>query len=85
MACFLDRAAPREGEYRHNDFSIRTENMNEDECPNGHSHCQHLLLSASETVPICDGRVLLGRWQSVFLIELDRPREREVIIQVVGW
>ncbi len=85
MARFLERAAPREANYRHNDFVIRTVNMTEDECPNGHSHCQHLLLSASETIPICDGIALLGRWQRVFLIELDRPRLREVVIQVQGW
>ena len=85
MARFLERAAPREADYRHNDFVIRTVNMTDDECPNGHSHCQHLLLSASETIPICEGAVLLGRWQRVFLIELDRPRQREVVIQVHGW
>lgn len=85
MARFLEEAAPREGDYRHNDFVIRTANMTEDECPNGHAHCQHLLLGASETIPISDGRPLLGRWQSVFLIELDRPRPREVVVQVQGW
>jgi len=85
MACFLEAAAPREAQYRHNDFDIRTENMTEDECPNGHAHCQHLLLGTSETIPVCDGRPTLGRWQSIFLIELDHPREREVVIQVVGW
>jgi secondary thiamine-phosphate synthase enzyme len=85
MARFLQTAAPREGEYRHNDFVIRTANMTDDECPNGHSHCQHLLLAASETVPVSGGRPLLGRWQSVFLVELDRPREREVVVQVLGW
>lgn len=85
MARFLQVAAPREGEYRHNDFVIRTANMTDDECPNGHSHCQHLLLAASETVPVSAGRPLLGRWQSVFLVELDRPREREVVVQVLGW
>jgi len=85
MARFLERTAPREANYRHNDFVIRTVNMTEDECPNGHSHCQHLLLSASETIPICEGVALLGRWQRVFLIELDRPRLRQVVIQVSGW
>ena len=85
MARFLEQVAPRGVNYRHNDFTIRTANMTEDECPNGHSHCQHLLLSASETIPICDGAVLLGRWQRVFLIELDRPRLREIVIQVHGW
>ncbi len=84
MEDFLDRIASRENEYRHNDFSIRTVNMNEDECPNGHAHCQHLLMGASETVPIVDGRIQFGTWQRIFLVELDMPRPREVIIQVLG-
>lgn len=85
MAHFLERTAPPEGDYRHNDFFIRTANMTQDECPNGHSHCQHLLLGASESVPVAGGELLLGRWQRVFLVELDRPREREVVVQVQGW
>jgi secondary thiamine-phosphate synthase enzyme len=85
MARFLEGTARRDAEYRHNDFIIRTVNMTKDECPNGHSHCQHLFLGASETIPVADGRPLLGQWQRVFLIELDRPRRREVIIQVQGW
>jgi len=82
---FLLRIAPRDGNYKHNDFFIRTANMTEDECPNGHAHCQHLLLGTSETIPIVDSELLLGRWQRIFLIELDRPRERQVFIQVQGW
>ena len=85
MEEFLKRVAPRELYYRHNDFSIRTENMTEDECPNAHAHCQHLMLGASETIPIMDGRLALGRWQRVFLVELDRPREREVCVQIIGF
>jgi secondary thiamine-phosphate synthase enzyme len=85
MACFLGRCAPPDGDYQHNNFQIRTANMTEDECPNGHAHCQHLLLSASETIPIVDGKPLLGQWQSVFVIELDRPRDREIVMQVQGW
>ncbi|HDL85884.1 MAG TPA: YjbQ family protein [Candidatus Acetothermia bacterium] len=82
---FLLRIAPRDGDYKHNDFFIRTANMTEDECPNGHAHCQHLLLGTSETIPVVDSELLLGRWQRIFLIELDRPRERQVFIQVQGW
>jgi secondary thiamine-phosphate synthase enzyme len=85
MAHFLERTAPAEGNYRHNDFFIRTANMTQDECPNGHAHCQHLVLGASEWIPVSDGELLLGRWQRVFLVELDRPREREVVVQVQGW
>jgi len=85
MSRFLETTAPRDADYRHNDFVIRTANMTEDECPNGHSHCQHLFLGASETVPIAEGRPMFGRWQRVFMIELDRPRDREIVIQVQGW
>jgi secondary thiamine-phosphate synthase enzyme len=84
MRDFLSRVAPPEASYRHNDFSVRTVNMCEGECANGHAHCQHLLLSTSETIPIVDGRLALGIWQRVFLLELDRARPRQVIVQVVG-
>ena len=84
MEQFLERISPRNGNYKHNDFDIRTVNMNEDECPNGHAHCQHLLLGTSETVPIVEGMMQFGQWQSIFLIELDRPRTREVVVQVFG-
>ncbi len=84
MEDFLKRIAPPDDYYRHNDFDLRTTNMTPDEHPNGHAHCQHLLLSASETIPIVDGRLDLGRWQRIFLVELDRPRPREVFVKVLG-
>ena len=84
MAKFLEKFSPRDGCYAHNDFSIRTVNMNPDESPNGHAHLQHLLLGTSETVPVIDGLMQFGRYQSIFFIELDRPRSREVLVQVVG-
>jgi len=80
MEEFLCAIAPRDKYYRHNDFSVRTINMEEDECPNAHSHCQHLLLSASESIPVLSGRLHLGKWQRIFLIELDRPRQRDVVV-----
>ena len=84
MERFLDSIASPDGHYQHNDFSVRTVNMTEDECPNGHAHCQHLLMSSSETIPIIGGALQLGRWQRIFLVELDQPRPREVILQVLG-
>ena len=84
MADFLERFSPRNGGYQHNDFSIRTVNMSADEAPNGHAHVQHLLLGTSETVPIIDGIMQFGPYQSVFFVELDHPRSREVMVQVVG-
>lgn len=89
MECFLERLAPKESYYGHNDFAIRTVHMHEDECPNGHAHCQHLMLSTSEQVPLIDGKMTFGEWQRIFLVELDvdmveLPKKRDVIIQVVG-
>ena len=84
MEAFLERIASRDAHYLHNDFTIRTVNMTDDECPNGHAHCQHLVLSTSETVPIVGGQAQLGQYQRVFLVELDRPRQREALVQVLG-
>lgn len=84
MENFLGSLAPQDKFYNHNDFEKRTANMQKDECPNGHAHCQHLLLQTSETLPIIAGKLQLGAWQRIFLIELDRARERGVVIQVMG-
>ena len=84
MVDCLERLAPEAIAYRHNDFRIRTVNMTPNESPNGHSHCRHLFLGASETLPVVDGSLALGRWQRLFLIELDHPRTREVHVQVLG-
>ena len=81
----LERAAPRNAHYRHNDFSVRTVHMQEDECPNGHSHCQHLTLGTSETLPVIDGAIPLGQWQRIFMVELDDQKiRREVLVQIMG-
>lgn len=84
MARTLRQVAPADAYYEHNDFGRRTVNMNEDECANGHSHCQHLFLSTSETIPIVDGAMALGTYQSIFLIELDHPKLRQILVTVVG-
>jgi secondary thiamine-phosphate synthase enzyme len=84
---FLDELVPVEGRYyRHDDEELRTENLEDPhEIPNGHAHCRGgLLSSSSESIPIHDGRLTLGRWQRVFLVELDRPRDRKVFLQVFG-
>ena len=84
IAAFLEKIFPRKHDYQHNNFEIRTVNMNDDESPNGHAHLQHLLLGTSETVPVINGEIQFGTYQSVFFIELDHPRPREVMVHVVG-
>ena len=75
---------PRGSGYRHDDPTARTVNLTADERVNGHAHCQALLLGASVCLNVIDGRLRLGRWQRVFLVELDGPREREISVVILG-
>src|SRR5262245_22370076 len=84
FGALLSRAAPRDAAYRHDDMSARTVNLAPHERPNGHAHCQALLLPSSATLNVAGGRLQLGRWQRVFLVELDGPRVRDVSILVLG-
>ena len=52
---------------------------------NAHSHLAAMLLGSSEVVPVCEGKLVLGQWQSVMLVDLDGPRERTVGLQLVGF
>jgi secondary thiamine-phosphate synthase enzyme len=52
---------------------------------NGHSHLQATLLGPGLTVPIGSGKLLLGTWQQIFLLECDiRGRERTIVVTVIG-
>jgi len=84
MGAMLERLSTSGGVYQHNDLSRRTGEMDPEECANGHAHCQHLLIGSSENIPVADGGLDLGRWQRIFLLELDRPRDRQLVVQVFG-
>jgi secondary thiamine-phosphate synthase enzyme len=72
----LDRLVPVEGDYEHNRLNHDT---------NSHAHQRASLIGASEQVPVSGGRLALGTWQQLVLIDFDdRPRERTVIVQVVS-
>jgi secondary thiamine-phosphate synthase enzyme len=51
---------------------------------NGAAHIKAAILGPSETIPVREGRLLLGTWQAVMLIDLDGPRRRRVIVTVTG-
>src|SRR5207249_390982 len=65
------------------DFARRFE-VPLDEPANGHAHCRQLLLSAFATLMVEEGDLVLGRWQSMFAVELDGPRQRQVALQLDG-
>ena len=84
MAGLLERLAPVDAVYRHDNMSLRTVNCVPGEPPNGHSHCRGLLLGSTAALNVVDGVLQLGRWQRVFLVELDGPRTRNVSLLLLG-
>ena len=68
---FLEELAPKRREYQHPS--------------NAYSHLRSMLLPPDKTLPVIDGRVEFGTWQSLLFVETDvYPRERTIIIQVIG-
>jgi thiamine phosphate synthase YjbQ (UPF0047 family) len=80
----LERIASKDIRYKHDDFSIRTVNVCDGECANGHAHCKAAHLSANATLNVVGGRLQLGQWQRILFIELDRSRPRQVQLLVLG-
>jgi len=67
----LERLVPKRGDYAHPS--------------NAHSHLRSILFSPDKTLPIIDGRLTLGTWQSLVFVETDvRPRQRTIVVQVLG-
>src|SRR5262245_16646793 len=78
MVDFLSRLAPSKGEYRHNLVA-------QDGRANAHSHLLSLLIPSAQTIVLINGHLALGKWQSVFLAELDGPRPlRKVHLTLMG-
>ena len=75
LRALLDRLIPVEGDYEHNRLNRDT---------NSHAHQRASIVGPSEVVPVSGGRLALGTWQQIVLIDFDdRPRERTVVIQVI--
>jgi secondary thiamine-phosphate synthase enzyme len=71
VEAFLDRLVPYRGPYKHSEG-------------NSDSHAKALLVGASQTIFIEDGKLALGRWQGIFFCEFDGPRERRVYVKMVS-
>jgi len=83
ILALLERLAPRGPGYAHDELHRRP-GLPPDERPNGHAHAKALLLRTAETLNVAGGRLQLGRWQRVLLVDLDGPREREVSLLAMG-
>jgi secondary thiamine-phosphate synthase enzyme len=76
LGALLDRLVPLDGRYAHN---VRNADSN------AHAHLRASLIGPSETVPLIAGRLVLGTWQQLVLLDFDdRPRRREVHVQVLS-
>ena len=72
----LDRLVPRAGDYEHNRLNHDT---------NSHAHIRAAIVGPSETIPIRGGELATGTWQQVVMVDFDdRPRQRTVVVQVIG-
>ncbi|MFQ4141185.1 secondary thiamine-phosphate synthase enzyme YjbQ [Chlorogloeopsis sp. ULAP02] len=80
---FLQKLAPASNRYLHNDLHLRP-NIPPDEPMNAHSHLMAMMLNNSEVIPIVDGKLALGTYQSILFFELDGPRKRTVLCQISG-
>lgn len=73
---FIEKYIPSDRRYHHDD------RWNDD---NGFSHLRASLFGPSLTIPIANGRLCLGTWQQVILLDFDnRPRTREIVVQIIG-
>jgi secondary thiamine-phosphate synthase enzyme len=68
----LDKLIPQDQNYAHNKIDN-----------NAHAHLRAILLGMSEIIPVEDGHLMLGTWQSIFFVELDGPRNRTINIKIL--
>lgn len=74
LTATLERIAPLKGKYEH-DYETNV---------NATAHLKTNLLTSSLTIPLTDGKLVLGTWQQLFFVELFEPRHREVIVTIIG-
>jgi secondary thiamine-phosphate synthase enzyme len=79
MKSFLERLVGRLDYWRHNDPKL-----SECDRKNADSHLRAMVLGHTISLPVRNGSLALGNWQSVILAELDGPRDRAVQVQVLG-
>lgn len=84
LRAFFERIVPAAAPFAHDDFSRRTVNLTPGERRNGWAHCRAALLRSSESVPVANGQLCLGRWQRVLLVEFDGAQRREVSVVMLG-
>jgi len=80
---FLEKIVPQKDNYFHDIIYLRKD-CPFDEPKNAEGHLKCLFLESSQCVPVKDYQMNLGKWQNIIVIETSGPREREIVIQVIG-
>jgi len=89
---FLDTLVPsskdpeggqKNTKYLHDILSLRVD-VPLDEPINGHSHIRSMFFGSSESIPVIDSKLCLGKWKQIFIVELDPNRDREVLVTYLG-
>lgn len=83
IEAFFLGLVPADRPWLHNDLHLRPD-IPPDEPRNAHAHLIAMLLGNQLSLPVVEGRLGIGRWQSVLLVELDGPRRREVLLQLIA-
>lgn len=84
LQAMFERLIPENGPFAHDDFERRTVNLTPGERRNGWAHCRAALLRTSESIPVADAQLSLGRWQRVLLVEFDGGQRREIAVTLQG-
>lgn len=79
----LYKLVPVDDQYSHDLFELRR-SKTADGRSNGHSHCKSMLMGIDITIPVEKGKLLLTERQSIFAVEFDGARKRDIIVQVIG-
>jgi secondary thiamine-phosphate synthase enzyme len=79
----LYKVVPVDTNYSHDLFEVR-QNISPNERSNGHAHVKAFLLGSSETIPFEKSNLVLGNKQSIFFVELDGGRSRELFVKILG-
>ncbi|MEI7621263.1 MAG: secondary thiamine-phosphate synthase enzyme YjbQ [Candidatus Moraniibacteriota bacterium] len=80
----LYKLVPMDDRYSHDLFELRKTSKKSDGRSNGHSHCKSFLLGVSQTLPVEKGKLLISNNQSIFALEFDGSRKRDLLVQVMG-
>jgi secondary thiamine-phosphate synthase enzyme len=78
----LEGLAPEGYEYLHDNIDLR--NVPPEERINGVAHVRSLYFPHSVQIPVFEGKLLMGEWQTIFLVDLDGPRERKLQVIFTG-